>query len=74
MGSYRDFNKAEYSGFKAALTRATKAKDWTKVLAVVARVEAVFNAPNAPPWPDDWSMWERAKDDATFALRRAATW
>lgn len=53
---------------KAALTRATKKGPQ----AVIAACDAAFAGFETGMWPDDWSMWQRAKDDATFELRRAS--
>ena len=52
---------------RAALTRAQHAKNSAGVAAavLVACRDAVreWNAPGAQ-WPDDWSRWQRALDDA----------
>lgn len=47
---------------KAALTRAVKTKDPEKVAQVCKAAVAEWDACGA--WPDDWSNWQRALDDA----------
>ena len=51
----------EYKSLKGALTRAKNSKCSQKVLTAVDRA---FNVFNQKGWPDDWSNWQRAKDDA----------
>lgn len=46
---------------KAALTRAKKSGDPDKVLATVQSAYRTFDETY---WPDCWSDWERAKQDA----------
>lgn len=48
---------------KAALTRAVNTKDRDKVLVACATAVRSWNQPGAM-WPDDWSRWQRALDDA----------
>lgn len=47
---------------KAALTRAIKTKDPEKIAAVCKAAIVEWNEIGA--WPDDWSRWQRALDDA----------
>lgn len=51
---------------KAALTRAINSKDPERVrracIAAVTEWEAIGF------WPDDWSKWQRALDDAGFQI------
>jgi hypothetical protein len=47
---------------KAALTRAIKTGDPEKIAAVCKAAVAAWNEIGA--WPDDWSRWQRALDDA----------
>lgn len=47
---------------KAALTRARKSGDPHKVQEVCAKAVAEWNEIGA--WPDDWSLFQRALDDA----------
>lgn len=61
---YRTANKL-FRQQKAALTRAVNSGDWRKVLiACRAAVRAWSAAPFNGAWPDDWSRWQRALDDA----------
>jgi hypothetical protein len=46
---------------KAALTRALKSKDRTKV--VYACVQATDEWDAIGAWPDEWARWQRALDD-----------
>lgn len=56
-----------YSQQKAALTRAKK-QGPVDVIEEVARAFAEFDSPTGY-WPDDWSRWQRAGDDARFQLQ-----
>ena len=50
---------------KAALTRAQNTGDRDKIVEAVARaVREWGQAPFNGMWPDDWSRWQRALDDA----------
>ena len=65
---------AAYKRFKTALTRAVNKGDHDAVITVVDTTETYFAARNWP-LPDYWSRFERAKEDAEWAKRRAAsTW
>jgi hypothetical protein len=46
---------------RAALTRATNSGDLDKL---VKTVQAAVNEWSQSMWPDDWSRWQRALDDA----------
>jgi hypothetical protein len=54
---------------RAALTRAKNSGDQQKIIDACDKAFADFERYG---WPDSWSEWQRAKDDAQFALRRAA--
>ncbi len=60
--------------FKSALTRAQNTKDPHKILAACAEFFDYYERAESEPFPDDWHRWERAKDDATFALQRESKW
>ena len=60
-------SQQEYQRLKAALTRAINLKDNRKI---VETAEAGLKRFEETSSPDDWSRWERAKDDALFALQR----
>lgn len=53
-----------YPKQKAALTRAVKSKDTDKIVAACKKAVAEWDEAGA--WPDDWSRWQRALDDALF--------
>lgn len=53
---------------KAALTRALKTRDRTKVAAVCKDAVTEWNEIGA--WPDDWARWQRALDDVTGPWER----
>lgn len=64
---WSDFQK-EYSKLKGALTKAKKGTP-EELLAEAQRGLDRFEATGM--WPDDWSAWERAKEDAQAAIERA---
>ena len=59
----------EMPKLKGALTRAQKSGDPLKVLDAVERALDAFDRFGA--WPDNWSLWRRAFDDAFFAWSRS---
>lgn len=59
-----------YKQFKAALTRAQNTQDPAKILTETSRFFDYYNNPNNEPMPDDWSRWQRAKDDAEHQIAR----
>jgi len=61
----------EFASLKSSLTRVVNSKDNDKIIAECDRALAIFEEKG---YPDNWSNWERAKDDATFAKQRAAKW
>lgn len=67
MPDYDAMNK-ELPKLRAALTRAKNSGDPLKVIAAVKHANARFDVIG---WPDQWSMWERAKDDAELQIRMA---
>lgn len=61
---YKGVNR-EFKRQKAALTRAVNSGDPEKVvLACTKAVREWREAPFNGAWPDDWSRWQRALDDA----------
>lgn len=56
----------EYRSLKSKLTRATNSGDLDKIERTCAEAFAIFDAKG---YPDDWSRWERARNDARFAAR-----
>ena len=59
--------KRSHPRLKAALTRAKK-KGYEAVLATCRDAVKEWEACGA--WPDQWSMWQRALDDAAFEAAR----
>lgn len=58
--------KAAFPKLKAALTKAKNSGDHRKVIVEVVKAFAFFDEVG---YPDNWSLWQRAKDDAEFKLR-----
>lgn len=48
---------------RAALTRAINSHDVDKLVVTIRGAVREWNQPGAM-WPDDWSRWQRALDDA----------
>jgi hypothetical protein len=48
---------------RAALTRAKNSGDLDKLVTTIRAAVNEWNEPGAM-WPDDWSNWQRALDDA----------
>lgn len=65
-----NYDRAKQKGpaLKAALTRAKK-QGYPAVLGACKAAVAEWEVWNA--WPDNWSNWQRALDDAAFAHSRA---
>lgn len=61
----------QYRNDKTRLTRAIRSGDPRKVIAVVEETLAAWDYGDFA-WPDDWSRWERARQDADHAQRVAA--
>ena len=68
--------KKQGPSIKAALTRAKSIADPAKRYKAVhaACTKAVKAWEQWGAWPDAWSLWQIALDDAFYALQRAATW
>jgi len=56
----------EFSNLKGRLTRAKNSKDPDKVIAEVSRAMYIFECKG---YPDSWSDWERAREDARLEKR-----
>lgn len=61
--------QTKFRSFKTRLSRVLNKKDWHGVLRE-AKAFRDYYASSAEPMPDDWHRWQRAADDAFFALRR----
>ena len=59
--------KEEYAKLKGALTRARNSGDPRKVLKAVEEAVAAFDE---KVWPDDWSSWRIALEDASARAAR----
>lgn len=59
-----DYAKAarQFRAQKAALTKAVNAKDPEQVIKAVTKAVAQWEEIGS--WPDDWSRWQRALNDA----------
>jgi len=62
--------QAEFVRLKSRLTRVVNSKDNDKIIAECDRAIAIFEEKG---YPDNWSNWQRAKDDALFAKQRTFT-
>lgn len=60
----------EHPRMKAALTRAVNSKSADAVLAACQKAVRAWATWGA--WPDDWSRWQRALDDAFLRERKSA--
>ena len=58
--------QAEYRKLKSALTRAINSKDQQRIVRTATAALARFEEVVAP---DDWSRWQRAKEDAELQIR-----
>jgi hypothetical protein len=71
-----DYARMQKSGpkLKAKLTRAQHAHDPESVYYAVKKAckVAVMEWNEIGAWPDNWSLWQRAFDDATSAFQRWA--
>lgn len=67
MIDYARMNR-EHKRQKAALTRAINSGDPRKVMNAARKAVREWNEIGA--WPDDWSRWQRAIDDAYPAHQR----
>ncbi len=55
-----------YPKQKAALTRAIKSRDSSRIIATCQKTVREWNQIGA--WPDEWSRWQRALNDARINL------
>ncbi len=61
-------SNSEHSKLKARLTRA---KNTGHPVAVLEAVEYTLDAWSGKAWPDQWSTWRSALDDAFFKFSRS---
>jgi hypothetical protein len=64
-------SKGQFRAAKARLTRAINSGNPHTVKEVVAETFAEWDRGNYA-YPDDWHRWERASQDADFAILRAS--
>lgn len=62
---------AQFRAAKTRLTRAVNSGDHRRIIGVVDEQFQIWNDGDFA-YPDDWHRWERARQDAEVALRRAA--
>lgn len=65
-----DAMQKELPKLRAALTRAKNSKDPKKLKAAAEKGLARFEEIG---YPDQWHAWQRAKDDAEFAIQRGSS-
>jgi len=70
MSLYPAGYQQRYRRFKSALTRAINGKDPNKVIAACDAFFSHYERSDTEPFPDDWSRWQRARDDARYAIAR----
>lgn len=58
--------QAEYRKAKSNLTRAINSKDPLKVIKTCRETHQAWEG---KAWPDDWSRWANAHDDAIYQLQ-----
>ena len=58
-----ELTQREYVNLKRRLTRVLNEKDSKKIVAECRRAFHIFESKG---FPDDWSKWQRAIDDAIF--------
>jgi len=61
--------QAEYKRLKTRLTRAINSKDNARIVEEASHGLAYFEEHG---YPDQWHNWQRAQDDAVYALAREA--
>jgi len=61
--------QAEYRRLKGRLSRALNSGDCDKIIREAKYALAIFEEKGSP---DDWSRWERAKEDAEVVKRLTA--
>lgn len=66
------FNQKRYEVLKRRLKSTVKTGDSDKIIQECDAAMGEFESTLG--YPDDWSAWERAKDDATFAKQRSTRW
>lgn len=70
MSTTKYLTQAQFSAAKSRLTRAINSGDPRKVIDTVTAQFAEWDAGDYA-YPDDWHRWQRASEDAEWALRRS---
>jgi hypothetical protein len=70
MANDYTLTQAELTKLRGNLTRAKNSKDPKKVIRVCDAALARFEEVG---FPDCWSNWERAKQDAEFEIQRSSS-
>ena len=63
--------QSEYMRLKKALKAAVASKDANRIIRTVDTALKHFDVMG---WPDDWALWERAKEDAIWSQRMTKPW
>lgn len=66
---FAQFDQRMFRSFKSRLTRRRNLKDHHGVIRLWAEFRQYYDNSDQP-WPDDWRRWERAAEDASYALDR----
>lgn len=64
---WKDSDQKTFVRQKSALTRAQNRKDHKAVIAACDAFDSYWEARGH--FPDDWSRWARARDDAKLAIQ-----
>ena len=59
-----ELTQKEYRSLKTKLTKALNEKSTEKIIVECRKALSIFEEKG---FPDDWSRWQRAMDDAVFA-------
>lgn len=70
MSAWTPELQKDYQNFKRNLTRAINSKNPLRVLTECNKFDAYFGRSDGPPYPDDWSRWQRAREDANYQIAR----
>lgn len=71
MATWTPAMAAKMKATKAAVTRAKNKRDWEAVVAAVDAFETFMDNLSAP-LPDNWALFDNARADAKFELKKTA--
>lgn len=63
--------QARFVAFKSQLTRAVNSGKYCAIIDACNAFDQYYGRADTEPFPDDWSRWQRARDDAEYARARA---